>query len=140
MIEVEAVSFVGDNEAKIRLIRSTVFSGEQNVDPAIDFDGNDLTAFHSLIFVDGKPAGTGRMLADGHLGRIAILNEYRGKGLGSNIIESLIQIAVANGYGRVYLGSQKHAIEFYEKLGFSPYGDEYVEANIEHISMEKALV
>jgi predicted GNAT family N-acyltransferase len=140
MIEVEAVSFVGDNEANIRLIRSTVFSGEQNVDPAIDFDGNDLTAFHSLIFVDGKPAGTGRMLADGHLGRIAILNEYRGRGLGSNIIESLIQIAVANGYGRVYLGSQKHAIEFYEKLGFTPYGDEYVEANIEHISMEKALV
>lgn len=139
MIEVEAVSFVGDNEANIRLIRSTVFSGEQNVDPAIDFDGNDLTAFHSLIFVDGKPAGTGRMLVDGHLGRIAILNEYRGKGLGSNIIESLIQIAVANGYARVYLGSQKQAIEFYAKLGFTPFGDEYIEANIEHISMEKTL-
>ena len=140
MIEVEAVSFVGDNEAKIRLIRSTVFSGEQNVDPAIDFDGNDLTAFHALVFVDGKPAGTGRMLADGHLGRIAILNQYRGTGLGSIIIESLIKIAVANGYGRVYLGSQKQAIKFYEKLGFTPFGDEYVEANIEHISMEKTLV
>ncbi|MFT5704447.1 MAG: putative GNAT family N-acyltransferase [Shewanella sp.] len=140
MIEVEEVSFVGNNETSIRLIRNTVFSGEQNVDPAIDFDGKDLTAFHSLVFVDGQPAGTGRMLADGHLGRIAILKEYRGEGLGSKIIESLTKIAVVNGYGRVYLGSQKHAIKFYEKLGFTPFGDEYVEANIEHISMEQTLI
>ena len=114
MVEVENASFVGDNEVNIRFIRNTVFSGEQNVDPAIDFDANDLTAFHSLVFVDGKPAGTGRMLDDGHLGRIVILREYRGKGLGSKIIESLIQKAIENGYSRVYLGSQKHAIEFYK--------------------------
>ncbi|MEC4726397.1 GNAT family N-acetyltransferase [Shewanella sp. D64] len=71
---------------------------------------------------------------------MAILNEYRGKGLGSKIIASLTQIAVANGYARVYLDSQKQAIEFYEKLGFTPFGDEYIEANIEHISMEKTLI
>jgi len=140
MVEVEAVSFAGDNEINIRLIRNAVFSDEQQVDLAIDFDGNDLTAFHSLVFADGKPVGTGRMIDDGHIGRIAVLSEYRGKGLGSKIIESLIQKAVENGSSRVYLASQKHAIGFYTKLGFTPFGDEYVDANIEHIGMEKTLV
>ena len=91
MVEVRIVSFVGDDEQNVRLIRNTVFSGEQNIKPEIDFDGNDSSAFHVLIFVDGKSAGTGRMLNDGHIGRVAVLNEYRGKGLGSRIIKSLIK-------------------------------------------------
>jgi predicted GNAT family N-acyltransferase len=140
MIEVRIVSFVGDDEQNVRLIRNTVFSSEQNINPDIDFDGKDSSAFHVLIFVDGKSAGTGRMLNDGHIGRVAVLNEFRGKGLGSRIIESLIREAIKNRFVRVYLGSQKHAFIFYTKLGFTPFGKEYIEANIAHISMEKKLL
>lgn len=140
MVEVRIVSFIGDNEKNIRSIRNTVFSGEQNINPDIDFDGNDSSALHALILVDGKSTGTGRILNDGHIGRVAVLNEYRGNGLGSIIIESLIQEAIENSFVRVYLGSQIKAFNFYKKLGFTPFGKEYIEANIAHISMEKTLV
>jgi len=140
MVEVRNVSFTADNEENIRFIRNTVFSGEQKVNPDIDFDGNDLAAFHSIVLVDGKAVGTGRMLSDGHLGRIAILKKYRGKGLGTVIIDSLIGQAIENRYSRVYLGAQKQAVDFYHKLGFTAFGDEYTEADIRHISMQKILL
>lgn len=140
MVEVSIVSFVGDDEKNVRLIRNTVFTYEQNIKPDINFDGSDSSALHALIFVDGESVGTGRMLDDGHIGRIAVLKEYRGIGLGSIIVESLIQEAIENSFIRVYLGSQINAFNFYKKLGFTPFGEEYTEANIAHVLMEKHLV
>lgn len=136
MQRVNHVSFVGDTEKAIRAIRRTVFTGEQHVDPAIDFDGQDALAMHALARVDDMPVGTGRMLGDGHIGRIAVLREYRGRGIGTQIIRALLDRARQEGLPRVYLGSQMHAVGFYEKLGFTTYGLPFMEAGIEHISME----
>ena len=92
-----------------------------------------------LILCNGKPVGTGRILTDGHIGRIAILSDFRGQGLGAKIVLSLVQEAENKDYPRVYLGAQKHAIDFYAKLGFKPFGDEFLSAGIVHLSMEKTL-
>lgn len=139
MFEVNNVVYEGKDKAAIRLIRDTVFIQEQCIDPNIEFDGLDSTAIHALIFHGDQAVGTGRILDDGHIGRIAIIKAFRSKGLGAKIVQSLITEAKDKGYSRVYLGSQKHAIDFYTKLGFKPYGDEFIEAGILHLSMEMIL-
>ena len=92
-----------------------------------------------LVICQDRYVGTGRMLADGHIGRLAVLEEYRGRGLGAEAVRALIEEAENRGMNRVYLGAQVHAKGFYEKLGFSAYGEPYVEANIKHILMERYL-
>ena len=113
---------------------------EQGISAEIDFDGLDATAVHALAYLNDNAVGTGRMLADGHIGRIAILKEYRGQKVGSKIVCSFIDEAVKKDYRRVYLGSQKHANGFYQRLGFTAYGEEFIDAGIVHMSMEKVLV
>ena len=140
MFEVKNVNYTGENEQAIREVRDTVFIQEQNIDPDIEFDGLDESAVHAIVYSADQPVGTGRILNDGHIGRIAILKAFRGQGLGSKIVLSLIDEATREEYPRVYLGSQKHAIDFYTKLGFEPFGDEFMEAGIPHLSMEKQLI
>ncbi|MGR6833744.1 GNAT family N-acetyltransferase [Aliivibrio wodanis] len=139
MFEVKNVNYTGKNEQAIREVRDTVFIQEQSIDPDIEFDGLDESAVHAIVYSNAQPVGTGRILDDGHIGRIDILKAFRGQGLGSKIVLSLIDEAINQGYPRVYLGSQKHAIDFYTKLGFEPFGDEFMEAGISHLSMEKLL-
>ena len=79
------------------------------------------------------------MLADGHIGRLAVLRIYRGRGLGAKAVLALVTEAENTGMKRVYLGAQKHAVGFYEKLGFSEYGEPYTEVNIEHVHMERFI-
>ena len=130
------VKFSKKYSPKIISIRQEVFTNEQNVDSQIDFDGQDSNAIHVLVQQNDDYIGTGRMLQDGHIGRIAILKDFRNKGFGSDIVNALVSEALDKGFKRVFLGSQLHAKGFYLKLGFSPYGDTYFEANIEHILME----
>ena len=139
MIKIKIVTYDNQNEKIIRSIRDDVFINEQGIDPKIEFDGLDDSAIHTIIFVNEKPVGTGRVLKDGHIGRIAVLSEFRGQSIGSKIIYSLTDVAIKNDYQRVYLGSQKHAIDFYTKLGFTPFGEEFIEAGIVHLSMQKLL-
>jgi len=139
MFEIRNVNYTGENEQAIREVRDSVFIQEQNIDPDIEFDGLDESAVHAIVYSNAQPVGTGRILDDGHIGRIAILKAFRGQGLGAKIVLSLIDEATNKGYPRVYLGSQKHAIDFYTKLGFEPFGDEFMEAGIPHLSMEKLL-
>lgn len=133
------VVFDNENSMVIRKIRHEVFICEQGIDPELEFDGLDDRAIHALVYVDGVPVATGRILDDGHIGRIAVLREYRGQGLGEKVVLSLIKKAEEKGCSRVYLGSQTHASNFYLKLGFVPYGSEFMEAGIPHISMERLL-
>ena len=128
-----------DEKPQIQSIRNTVFTIEQGVDSTIDFDGQDDDAIHVLVKENGQAIGTGRMLADGHIGRVAILKESRGEGIGANVVLSLVAEAVKLNFEKVYLGAQLQAVDFYLKLGFTPYGEEYIEADIKHISMEKVL-
>lgn len=92
-----------------------------------------------LVISDEKYMGTGRMLADGHVGRLAVLKAYRGRGLGAKTVQTLVREAQNSDIKRVYLGAQKHTVSFYEKLGFAEYGEPYIEANIEHIRMERFI-
>ncbi|WP_022664146.1 GNAT family N-acetyltransferase [Desulfospira joergensenii] len=138
-LRIQVVRFDGDRGKSIQMIRSRVFSGEQNVDPAIDFDGRDPGAVHVLAIKDGAAVGTGRMLDDGHLGRIAVVREARGLGIGEQVVLALIKEASQRRISRVFLGAQEHAVGFYEKLGFLTYGSSFEEAGIVHVHMEKYL-
>lgn len=139
MIEVNIVPFEASFQESITEIRHSVFTLEQGIDHQLDFDGLDVSAQHALVLMDGKAVGTGRMLSDGHIGRIAVLNKYRGLGLGNRMMQQLIEHAQKSHYERVYLGSQCQALPFYLQLGFSQYGDEYIEVGIKHMTMEKWL-
>ena len=137
-METALVSYTEHQDA-IKLVRNTVFSAEQGVDPTIDFDGLDDDAFHVLCSDDGKPVGTGRMLDDGHIGRVAVISEYRSRGAGTRIMQLLIDTAKANNYKRIYLHAQVGAVPFYDKLGFFACGKNFEEAGILHTPMAKVL-
>lgn len=139
MAETIIVNFDKEYSSIIRNIRNEVFSLEQQVPEKEDFDGNDPGAIHVLVKDQGKFVGTGRMLKDGHIGRLAVLNEHRGKGFGSDAILTLIEEAKRLNIKRLFLGAQMHAAGFYRKLGFTEYGEPFMEVNIEHIHMEMFL-
>ena len=139
MSGIQIVAYEPAHQSHIRAIRDAVFMQEQGVSPELEFDGLDASAMHVLAVVDGEYVGTGRMLDDGHIGRIAILRNYRGLGLGAKVVQALVAEATRLGYPRVYLGAQIHAVDFYAKLGFTPYGDEFMDAGIPHLSMEQSL-
>ena len=120
-------------------IRYEVFVDEQNVSEALEIDGLDGEAKHVLAFVDGVPIGTGRILNDGHIGRIAVLKNYRGHGIGKLIMKELIKWAQDKSLEKVWLSSQWHAHSFYIDLGFVCVGEIYIEAGIDHIKMYRTL-
>ncbi|WP_318466285.1 GNAT family N-acetyltransferase [Photobacterium leiognathi] len=139
MVEIKIVAFDDAHRGFIRTVREQVFIQEQQIDPEIEFDGLDSEAVHVLVMDGEQPLGTGRILADGHIGRIAIMKSARGQGLGAKVVQTLVEYAQQQGYPRVDLGAQTHAVDFYRKLGFMPYGDEFMEANIPHQAMEQML-
>ncbi|PSW56798.1 GNAT family N-acetyltransferase [Photobacterium leiognathi] len=140
MVEIKIVAFDDAHRGLIRTVREQVFIQEQQIDPEIEFDDLDSAAAVHVLVMDGEqPLGTGRILADGHIGRIAIMKAARGQGLGAKVVQALVEYAQQQGYPRVDLGAQTHAVDFYRKLGFMPYGDEFMEANIPHQAMEKML-
>ena len=139
MVEIKIVAFDDAHRGLIRTVRDQVFIQEQHIDPEIEFDDLDSEAVHVLVMDGEQPLGTGRILADGHIGRIAIMKAARGQGLGAKVVQALVEYAQQQGYPRVDLGAQTHAVDFYRKLGFMPYGDEFMEANIPHQAMEQVL-
>ncbi|WP_305463861.1 GNAT family N-acetyltransferase [Photobacterium leiognathi] len=139
MVEIKIVAFDDAHCGLIRTVREQVFIQEQQIDPEIEFDDLDSEAVHVLVMDGEQPLGTGRILADGHIGRIAIMKAARGQGLGAKVVQALVEYAQQQGYPRVDLGAQTHAVDFYRKLGFMPYGEEFMEANIPHQAMEQML-
>ena len=126
-------------QTDIRYVRNKVFVIGQNVPEDIEIDGKDESCFHVLLTKNDEPVGTGRIERDGHIGRIAVLEEYRGMDFGTMIMQKLEKIAERNGIGSTYLNSQCHAVNFYLKLGYEPVGDTFYEAGIEHIKMIKVF-
>lgn len=133
------VNFDSQYAPAIKSIRNNVFTIEQRIDASEDIDGCDEGAIHALVKLDGEYVGTGRMLMDGHIGRLAVLKPSRGKGFGKRIVLALIEEARKRRIKRVYLGAQKQAVGFYKKLDFCEYGEPYLEVGIEHIYMEKYI-
>ncbi|WP_040242283.1 GNAT family N-acetyltransferase [Chromohalobacter japonicus] len=116
-------------------IRKVVFIEEQNVPQSEEWDGRDPQCLHFLLHVDDRAVGTARLLPDGHIGRVAILEEARGQGLGLHLMEAILVAAREAGHHTVHLDAQTYAIPFYERLGFTAYGDEFLDANIPHYHM-----
>lgn len=141
-VEVAVASTPVDLDEVYR-VRHAVFVDEQRVPIDIERDEQDATADHLLARVDGRALGAGRLVAGaegvGVLGRLAVLPEARGTGLGVQLVRAIEKRARERGLRAVELHSQTHARVFYERLGYVAFGDEYDEAGIPHISMRKTL-
>lgn len=139
MMTVEVQTFQMAEEA-IRMVRDAVFGQEQGVSPDINWDGHDADCFHVLAQDEtGSPLGTGRLLANGKIGRLAVLPEHRGAGIGGALVEKLLELAGERGLREVHLHAQVHALSFYEKRGFQVRGDLFLEAGIEHRHMVRVV-
>ena len=121
------------------LIRKQVFIAEQGVPEELELDELDLSALHALAYQDGQCVGTGRLVNLGNgqaqIGRMAVLPNFRGQGIGREILERLLLAATAEGASSLILHAQLTAMPFYEKLGFVSQGSLYEEAGIPHRNM-----
>jgi predicted GNAT family N-acyltransferase len=124
-------------------LRTRVFVHEQGVDPAIERDGRDGETLHVTVCDgDGEVVGTGRlMLGDGYakVQRVAVDASRRGEGIGRKVMEGLDLLAAREGASEMRLSSQADAVPFYERLGYTPQGDPYLEADIVHLAMSRTL-
>jgi predicted GNAT family N-acyltransferase len=120
-------------------IRMAVFVDEQRVPAEIEMDDSDAASVHALAYVDGRAVGTGRLLPDGHIGRMAVLKASRARGVGSAILDCLVAEARRRGMPEVVLSAQTHALGFYRKHGFVEAGGVFDEAGIPHQEMRRVL-
>jgi predicted GNAT family N-acyltransferase len=120
-------------------IRFAVFVEEQGVPRDIELDAIDEACVHAVAFEGASAVGTGRLLPDGHIGRMAVLKAWRGRGIGSRILQRLIEKARERGDREIALSAQVHAAAFYRAHGFVEEGGEYFEAGIPHQAMRRAL-
>lgn len=121
-------------------IRFAIFVGEQNVPSGIELDDLDAQCVHAVAFDDaGKAIGTGRLLPDGQIGRMAVVKDWRRQGVGDAILEALIEEARKRGHTEVLVAAQLQAAEFYRNHGFVADGKVYTEAGILHEKMRKKL-
>lgn len=124
----------------LQAIRRKVFIEEQQVPEELEWDAEDEVSSHVLaIAAGGMPIGTARLLRDGHIGRMAVLKEWRGRGVGSALMSLLLDLARASGHEVVRLHAQTHAAGFYAKHGFAVEGGEFMEAGIPHVVMVRTL-
>lgn len=133
-----------DELARCLHIRRVVFIEEQAVPEAEEVDGRDADCLHYLLYDDtGTAIATARVLPKGDaakIQRVAVLKEARTGGVGSMLMRAMLEDLHQQGsYERAILGSQTHAIGFYEKLGFAVFGPEYDDAGIPHRDMEIML-
>jgi len=138
MARIELMSWE-EARAQASPIRFTVFCEEQGVPREIELDEHDAVSVHALVFDEGKPVATGRLLPDGHIGRMAVLKDWRNRGLGGLMLQRLIEKARERGDKRIVLSAQVHAVPFYRAHGFVPQGSEYMEAGIRHQQMVRRL-
>jgi predicted GNAT family N-acyltransferase len=121
-----------------RAVRYAVFVVEQGVPVELEWDDMDAVSWHAVAYdAEGNPIGTGRLLPDGHIGRMAVLKASRGAGIGGAILDGLMAKAMDLGYRDLILNAQTVAIPFYARYGFVPEGDEFMEAGIPHRVMQK---
>ncbi len=118
-------------------VRRAVFIEEQNVPESIELDGKDSDCFHVLASdTKGRPIGTARMNGKGKIGRMAVLKKYRRRGIGRKMIQALMNHGRKNSITDFHVSSQVTAVGFYKKMGFEPFGKEFLEAGIKHINMK----
>ncbi len=120
-------------------LRHEVFVVGQGVPAELERDELDAIADHAVAERAGRVVGTGRLLPDGTIGRLAVAPSARGQGIGAEVLARLEDRARERGLPSVELHAQLHARGFYDKAGYASYGEVYVEAGIDHVSMRKQL-
>ena len=141
MIDAIPIRIVPWSEARpdAMSVREAVFVVEQGVPPEIELDEQDAVSLHAVAFEGAKPIATGRLLPDGHIGRMAVLAEARGTGLGSAVLMALMDEARRRGYSEAILSAQTHAMPFYRRFGYAEEGAIYDDCGIPHITMRRQL-
>jgi predicted GNAT family N-acyltransferase len=123
-----------------RPVRERVFIEEQKVPRELEWDEWDEISDHAVAFdATGKPIGTARLLPDGRIGRMAVREEWRGKGVGAALLGAMLDRARSRSMVRAVLHAQTQAAGFYRKFGFTERGDEFEEAGIPHVEMTLEL-
>ena len=121
---------------ELRAIREAVFVREQNVPAQIELDALDPLCRHVLARdPDGRVIGTGRLTPERSLGRLAVLADWRGRGVGEALLQALVALAAELGWRELSLHAQVQTTGFYARHGFLPYGERFVVAGIDHQPM-----
>jgi predicted GNAT family N-acyltransferase len=120
-------------------LRHEVFVVGQDVPEELERDELDAVSDHAVAVVDDQVVGTGRLLPDGTIGRMAVSSAVRGQGIGAAVLTVLEERARERGLAAVELHAQVHALGFYDRYGYVPFTEVYLEAGIEHRSMRKEL-
>ncbi len=124
------------SEMQLRAIRTPVFVEEQLVTPEFEWDNLDASALHLLAMLKNEPIACLRILDYHKIGRMAVLKQYRGNGLGAALLLAAVTICKQHGSKQVVLSAQTHAIGFYEKCGFKVSSDIYQDLHIPHVDMQ----
>jgi len=123
-------------------LRLRVFCDEQGVDRCAEQDGRDDEAIHLVALEGGRLVGTCRLLVAGdtvRLGRNAVAGADRGRGIGTALLEAADRVAARSGADRIRLHAQLGALTLYERSGYVPEGEAFLEEGTEHRAMEKRL-
>src|SRR5690242_11726623 len=141
MVEVRLAEKEADRRTCLRL-RWTVFVEEQNVPPSLEIDEHDATdAVHALALLDGVPCGAGRFVLVGpalaRIGRMAVIDDARGRGVGRALLRFLEEEALRRGAKAFTLNAQVSARRFYEKAGYEAIGAVFDDADIPHVRMDR---
>jgi predicted GNAT family N-acyltransferase len=121
-------------------IRQRVFIEEQHVPVALEWDATDEAARHLLASLDGQAVACARVVPEGYIGRMAVLPEWRGQGIGEALLLQAINICRQFEVTHARLSAQVHAIGFYQQAGFEVCSEPYVDADILHVDMQLELV
>ena len=127
---------------KAEKIRMKIFVDEQGFAADIEVDEKDETAFHVVAYDGENPVGAARFFEEHggyHVGRVAVLPEYRGKGVGRFIMTEIENFAENSGVGELMLSAQTRAADFYLKCGYFKHGEVYLEEGCPHIEMRKNI-
>jgi len=128
-------------QASASRIRLEVFVREQGVPAELEMDAHDGASLHALAVAgDGAAIGTGRLLRDGHIGRMAVLREWRHRRVGAALLDALIAAARQRGCPEAIVNAQTYVTAFYERAGFIVSSGVFDEAGIPHVEMRLALV
>lgn len=133
--QLRRADWVGDGDA-LRFVRTRVFVEEQAVPADLEWDKDDASAIH-LLAVDAasRPIGTARLVDTGQIGRMAVLPQWRYRGVGSALLIEILKIAEKSGCRAPFLNAQVSALPFYLRTGFKPVGAQFDEAGIPHRRM-----
>jgi predicted GNAT family N-acyltransferase len=137
-IQISLVSW-HDAESDLRAIRTPVFIDEQLVAPDFEWDELDASAVHLLATLYNDPIACLRIIDYHKIGRMAVLKQYRGIGLGAALLLEAVNICKLHGSTSVYLSAQTHAIGFYQACGFKVISEVYQDVHIPHVDMQLEL-